>query len=234
MCYPKPGPRCSNHLAKDINKATVRLAWLDNHADPNNAAHMTEKHTLTSRREELLREYDGTLAGQKKLETAIAAMSDGDPDYESVVAYKKAMKTSHTKKANAYKKALASDPSLPEYEASVVPVASASHGSNPAIDFPHNAYDVSLPDNMVARYEVSYDPTQHSNPLPRENKFNVRMSYVKYSDTGAIVSTDEKHLTVDKNKQDAENFSQLLALDMKRNYKKYLTEDGRLRFQGVQ
>lgn len=227
MCYPKPGPRCSNHLAKDIHKASVRLAWLNNHANPENEAQMTEKDTLTGRREELLREYDGTLAGQKKLDTAIAAMSDGDPDYESIVAYKKATKSAHTKKANAYKKAVAQDPSLGKYEASVEPVKISQHADDSSINFPHEAYDVSLPGNLTARYEVSYNPEIHTNPAPRDKVYQVRMSYTKLSDNGKVLATDDKYFTVDETKESADKLAQRLALSMKRNHTDFLRdEDG--------
>lgn len=225
MCYPKPGPRCSNHLAKDLYKTNVRLAWLTNHGNPDNEAHMTEKATLETRREELLREYDGTLAGQKKLETAIAAMSDGDPDYESIMAYKKAMKSAHTKKSNAYKKAVAQNASLGTYEASVEPVKTSQHGDNPSIEFPHDAYDVSLPGNLTARYEVSYNPEMHISPAERDKVYQVRMSYTKLSDNGKVLATDYKYFTVDETKGNADKLAQRLALSMKRNHPDFLRED---------
>lgn len=226
MCYPKPGPRCSNHLVKDIQKTSVRLTWLTNHGDENNERHMHEKETLTSRREELLREYDGTLAGQKKLDTAIKSMSDGDPDYDSVVAYKKATKSAHTKKANAYKKAVEQDPALKAYEASVEPLKVSQHADDPTIDFPHDAYDVSLPGNLVARYEVSYNPEMHKNPSPMANVHQVRMSYTKYSDNGKVLATDDKYFVVNQGKKSADQLAQRLALSMKRNHEDYLNDDG--------
>lgn len=225
MCYPKPGPRCSNHLAKDINKVSIRLTWLNNHGDPNNAAQMTEKTTLENRKEELLREYDGTLTGQKKLDTAIAAMSDGDPDYASIVAYKKSMKSAYTKKYNAYKKAAAQDDSLGKYEASVEPVKVSQHADDPSINFPHQAYDVSLPGNLTARYEVSYNPEMHTNPAPREKVYQVRMSYTKLSDNGKVIATDDKYFSVNETKEYADKFAQRLALSMKRDHPNFLKED---------
>lgn len=227
MCYPKPGPRCSNHLAKDIHKSSVRLAWLTNHGNHDNELQMTEKDTLTQRREELLREYDGTLAGQKKLETAIASMSDGDPDYEDIVAYKKSAKSAHTKKANAYKKAVEKDPALASYEASVEPANVSQHADDSSIDFPHSAYDVSLPGNLVARYEVSYNPEMHTNPSPKDKVHQVRMSYTKYSDNGKVIATGDKYFTVDQDKKGADQLAQRLALSMKRKHEDFLRdEDG--------
>jgi hypothetical protein len=226
MCYAKPGPRCANHIAIDLNKANTRLAWLNTHADSENAAQMNERDTLAQRREGLLLEFDGTLTGQKKLETAIASMSDGDPDYAGIVSYKKTAKLFHTKKLNAYKKAALSDPSLPSYEASVSEVNVSKHADDASISFPHAAYDVSLPDNVVARYEISYNPEQYHEPKPRDKNFHVRMSYIKYSDTGKVLASDDKYIPVNKGRQDAEHVAQRLALDMKRNYKNYLNDDG--------
>lgn len=226
MCYAKPGPRCANHIATDLNKANTRLAWLNTHADPENSAQMAEQDALIQRREGLLLEFDGTLTGQKKLETAIASMSDADPDYKNILSYKKTAKMFHTKKLNAYKKAALSDPSLPAYEASVSEVTVNQHADDKSVSFPHAAYDVSLPDNVVVRYEISYNPEQHPEPKPRDNNFHVRMSFTKYSDTGKILSSDDKYIPVHKGRQDTEHVAQRLALDMKRNYTNYLNDDG--------
>lgn len=226
MCYAKPGPRCANHISTDLNKTNVRLAWLNTHANPENAAQMAEQDTLTIRREGLLLEFDGTLTGQKKLETAIASMSDGDPDYENIVSYKKTAKLFHTKKLQAYKKAVLKDPSLSSYGASIAEINVGRHADDKSISFPHSAYDVSLPDNVVARYEISYNPEQYHEPKPRDKNFQVRMSFIKYSDTGKVLATDDKYITVDKGRQDAEHYAQRLAVDMKLNYKNYLNADG--------
>lgn len=226
MCYAKPGPRCANHVAIDLKKANARLAWLNTHADPKNATQMNERDMLTQRREGLLLEFDGTLTGQKKLEIAIASMSDGDPDYESIVAYKKKAKAVHTKKLNAYKKAAIKDPSLATYEASIAEVTVSQHPDDKSVSFPHAVYDVSLPDNVIARYEISYNPEQYHEPKPRDKNFHVRMSFIKYSDTGKVLATDDKYIPVHKGRQDAEHVAQRLALDMKRNYRNYLNDDG--------
>lgn len=226
MCYAKPGPRCANHLTIDLNKATVRLAWLNTHGDPDNASQMAERDMLTMRREGLLLEFDGTLTGQKKLETAISSMSDDDPDYESIVSYKKTAKMFHTKKIMVYKQAALNDPSLPSYGASIVEVAVNEHADDKSIAFPHNAYDVSLPDNVVARYEISYNPQQHREPKPRDKNFQVKMSCIKYSDTGKVLATNDKYITVDKCREDAENLAQRLAINMKQNYANYVAADG--------
>lgn len=226
MCYAKPGPRCANHISTDLNKTNVRLAWLNTHADPENATQTTEKATLIQRREGLLLEFDGTLTGQKKLETAIDSMSDGDPDYDSIVSYKKTAKLVHKKKLTAYKKAVLEDPSLSSYEASISETTVSKHADDKSVSFSHSAYDVSLPDNVVARYEISYNPEQYHEPKPRDKNFQVRMSFIKYSDSGKVLATDDKYITVDKGRQDAEHLAQRLAVDMKRNYKRYLNDDG--------
>lgn len=85
MCYAKPGPRCSNHLAADIAKLETEIKELQNDTSDTAKFKLVQKR---SRLDAYRFAFDGTAKGQKQLQAALDSMDLDDPDYRDIKKYK--------------------------------------------------------------------------------------------------------------------------------------------------
>ena len=97
MCYPKPGPRCANHINKAMQKTEALISEAVKSGDKKALASLKEEQTKN------MNDFSGTRSGQK----ALAEKIDREDDpyiKKSLESYKEACHAEYNAKLNEYKK----------------------------------------------------------------------------------------------------------------------------------
>ena len=107
MCYPKPGPRCSSHLKKEIAEAEKAIAQYNKHqSSPSQyygSVSFQEYETARTKVDDLRYQLAGTRSGQAELQSRIDAATA--PTKKQALEDLKAMtKASYDEKMTEYKK----------------------------------------------------------------------------------------------------------------------------------